>query len=207
MSKYSAAIFVYCLAVGDVLSDDHVSTHKADVDVLRSFGAYVRITPTIYDNDVPLPPPRIAAIIVSDSWLGKDSGVNHIESIFSDAPKPPPILLFIGEPKISADRISELRKNIPKSSFRRRSAVTLGIMVAQTETVRVTKVTPDSSADMGGIRRGDTIIAANNTKITDFKSLTDFLIPVKAGQTVQFTIKRDTDTIRLPVKMKAWAEL
>lgn len=66
--------------------------------------------------------------------------------------------------------------------------------------VQVRALTPgETPARKAGLRGGDIIIAVDGEKVEESKQLQHFVSHTPAGKTVEFTISRDGETIKLPV--------
>jgi regulator of sigma E protease len=70
---------------------------------------------------------------------------------------------------------------------------------------RVGKVMPGSPAERAGLREGDQIAAVNGEPVADFSALVGQVQP-KPGATLDFTVERDGQTLRVPVEVEAQRE-
>jgi regulator of sigma E protease len=70
---------------------------------------------------------------------------------------------------------------------------------------RVGKVMPASPAERAGLREGDRIVAVGGEPIDDFAGLVARVQP-KPGATLEFTIERDGESLKLPIEVEAQRE-
>lgn len=83
-----------------------------------------------------------------------------------------------------------------------RPRVTLGIqMDTNSEAVVVQSVAEGSGAAAGGVQPGDTIIKIGETVIANAREMRRALGSKKAGETIDVTVKRGSDEVKLQVKL------
>ena len=83
-----------------------------------------------------------------------------------------------------------------------RPRVTLGIqMETNTEAVVVQSVTEGSGAAAGGVKPGDTIIKIGETAIANARAMRRALGSKKAGETIEVTVTRDSEAVKLQIKL------
>lgn len=90
--------------------------------------------------------------------------------------------------------------DVGRANSRRR--VTLGIqMDTNAEAVVVQAVTEGSGAAAGGVKPGDTIIKIGDTPVANPAEMRRALNSKKAGDTIEVTVKRGTEEVKLQVKL------
>ncbi|MDG1732063.1 MAG: Do family serine endopeptidase [Thalassotalea sp.] len=67
----------------------------------------------------------------------------------------------------------------------------------------VSQVSPDSAADLAGIKAGDIIIAVNGKKVKSFNALRGKIGSIGAGKKVKITLLRDGDEKTVTVKLQS----
>ncbi len=83
-----------------------------------------------------------------------------------------------------------------------RPRVTLGIqMDTNAEAVVVQTVTEGSGAAGGGVMPGDTIIKIGDTSVANAREMRRALSSKKVGDTIEVTVKRGTEEVKLQVKL------
>lgn len=70
----------------------------------------------------------------------------------------------------------------------------------------VSQVSPDSAADLAGIKAGDIIIAVNGKKVKSFNALRGKIGSIGAGKKVKITLLRDGDEKTVTVKLQSAAD-
>jgi len=81
-------------------------------------------------------------------------------------------------------------------------AVYLGITAESAKGgARLKDVLDDGSLGKGGLKSGDLITRADDTKIESFENLLDFMVPKKPDDTVKFTATRGKETVTATVKL------
>jgi serine protease Do len=76
-----------------------------------------------------------------------------------------------------------------------------GILVYGDPANNVPAVVPESPADKAGIKQGDVILKVNNDQIDEKNSLTRLLSKYNPGNEVDLTVKRDSNTTNIRVKL------
>lgn len=172
----------------------------------------------------------VLQVIIGPQWTGGDEGLKllgdlrHIRTLsFHSAPISDQGLLTVASltsvermeiyqtPRPSAETIEALQAAHPECDLAVRSGAQLGIQGqadpgGQPNAAFVQAVFPDTAAARAGIRAGDLITEVGDTEIESFVALTEAIAAYQPGDTVEMTIKRQGELIRLPVTFDRWGE-
>jgi predicted metalloprotease with PDZ domain len=158
---------------------DHSSFYEVDIPVFHFF--------TGLHNDYHRPSDDFEKINIEGMQQIADM-VNRLVIDLATRPERPKLL-----------KISEIA-DVGRTN--RTQRVTLGIqMDANSEAVVVQSVADGSGAAAGGVMPGDTIIKIAETAVANARELRRALSSKKVGETIEVTVRRGTEEVKLQVKL------
>lgn len=144
----------------------------------------------------------LSYVLIDKNWKGGDEGLNQIE----DLPKLA-TLYIMGNPKISDERLEELKKLMPDLAIKYRSTVVLGISPSNFPEIHgclIVLVKAESPAAKAGLTVGDVIKQFDGKMVRDFDDVVKELSRKEPDDEVSLTVLRQGKEIRVKVKLGGW---
>jgi membrane-associated protease RseP (regulator of RpoE activity) len=180
-------------------SPNEISSEQKAIAELEKLGAKViKSEANRKDEDR-----EVSSVIIDEKWKGGDEGLNEIERL----PKLS-TLFIVGRPKISDERVTKLKKTLPKLSIQRRGNVQLGISSVTSfgpaSGVLIGIVKEGSPAAKAGLMQGDLLTKFDGKLVADFEDLVNVILKKEPGDEVEVVVIRGEKSMTIKVKLEKW---
>lgn len=183
----------------DVLEMHYEVRERRAVAAVRKLGGFVKYSDRPYTANT-----NIAFVQLDQNWAGGDKGLKHIRRITFL----PGLYVIEGAP-VSTDAVNALHAEMPNLTVQRRGRAFLGVQAGtsfQGIGIQIGAVTDNSAASRAGIEPGDVITSFAGKPVDTFDALVGRIQSDAApGKTVKVELLRGGRTMKLDVKMDAWA--
>lgn len=187
----------------DAWDEAALARNKRTVPQLEALGAIVRYREPDGFPQTSLEP-QINYVVISEKWTGNDEQLCNLLARLS--PIATIQVYHVNGSKMTEEemlKVSQLGYKVE-----RRGAF-LGIrngreLLGAAAGCEVGAVTADSPAAAAGLKADDMILACDDEEVIDFFAMIDILQKAKPGDRVMLTVKRNGQTLEIPVVLGNW---